>query len=530
MFVGDRVLNLFRFLAVGLIAVVLIRTAWLSDDALITLRSALNISNGWGPGYNATEAVQAYIHPLWFVLWVWVGSWTNQWVLGVFAISLICVILAVGILAWRTQSLGRLILITGLLVLSNAFVDFTTSGLENPLAFLGLALLFALTTTSGKARVPDPWRFALVGLTSAAVLLTRFDLAALVLVPLVVFAWDQRKNLRGLLIAGGTLVVPLLVWLAWTWFTYSALLPNTFAAKTNAQIPRTEFIVQGLRYLWVSFENDPVTLIGLAAGIGVGIAIGPKMFRGWAFGALAYVGYVVWVGGDFMGGRFLAVPFFVALLILAASPVRMTEPQSDASHLAPVAAAAGTVALLLLGTNFAGIRVTALENPQEQRWEVDQNFNAGIVDARGSSVSNQRDLKSLVDNLSLAFLAPDFVPIGDGTGLNRPLRDLDKTTKNWPVNDGTFTQPSEVGVFCGFLGTIGIVTGPTTHLIDDCALTDRFLAERPFTPAEPFAWKPGHFHRGIPDGYVDAITTGDPTKMTDMADRFELEQLWEQIR
>lgn len=73
-----RSLTLFRLLAVMLLGIAAIRVAWVSDDALITLRTALNMTHNWGPGFNATESVQAYTHPLWFLLWVWVGSWTNQ--------------------------------------------------------------------------------------------------------------------------------------------------------------------------------------------------------------------------------------------------------------------------------------------------------------------------------------------------------------------------------------------------------------------------------------------------------------------
>ncbi len=523
---GDRALTLFRILALGAVGIVVVRTAWLSDDALITLRTALNITHGWGPGYNATESVQAYTHPLWFLLWVWVGSWTNQWVLGVLTLSLVAVLVAVAILVWRTRSLGRLAVLVALILLSNAFIDFTSSGLENPLAFLSVAVLFALSLD--KKNALDARRMILLGLTTAAVFLTRFDLAVLIVIPLGVLVWHQRRNVRGLVFAASALAIPLLIWLTWSWVTYSTLLPNTYEAKTNADIPRVEFIIQGFRYLWVSFENDPVTLIGLAIGLGVGVFFGPRILRGWSVGVLAYLAYVVWVGGDFMGGRFLAVPFFVALLILAESPFHLTDSREPQL----LSVTAGTVASLFLisAVGFAGIRTTALHNPQEQRWEVDQNFNAGVVDARGSSLSNRRDLKGLVDNLSLAFLSPDFVPIGDGTGLNRPLRNIDKSTKNWPTNDGSFSLPSEVGVFCGFLGTVGIVTGPTTHLIDDCALTDRYLAGRPFIPAEPFAWKPGHFDRSLPEGYVEAIRTADPAKIRDMAEAYELQKLWERIR
>lgn len=527
---GAKTLNLFRALAVFLILVVVIRTAWLSDDALITLRTVLNITHGWGPGYNASEAVQAYTHPMWFLLWVAIGSLTNQWILGIFALSVVLVGVGVAVVAWRAQSLARLVIVTAVLLLSNAFIDFTTSGLENPLAFASLAILFALMVPESRNRLSIGLRFGLLGLTSAAVVLTRFDLAALIAIPIAMTVWDNRRTLRPLVIAAASLVIPVGIWMTWTWATYATLMPNTFAAKTNAQIPQSEFIVQGLRYLWVTFEHDPVTLIGLVVGLGVGLVFGPRMLRGWALGVVVYLAYVVWVGGDFMGGRFLAVPLFVAMLVLAASPMRLLESKEEGESFAPLAGAIATIALLVVGLQVSGIQSTALANPQSPRWEVDQNFNAGVADARGSSLTDQRDLKGLIDNLSLAFLAPDFVPIGDGTGLNRPLRDLDKTTKNWPTNDGSFSLPSEVGVFCGFLGTVGIVTGPTTHLIDDCALTDRFLAERPFVPAEPFAWKAGHFHREIPEGYVDAVAAGDASLIVDMADAFRLQQLWDKIR
>ena len=533
MFGDKRILTLFKVLAVLLIAIVVIRVAWVSDDALITLRTALNITHNWGPGFNATESVQAYTHPLWFLLWVWVGSWTNQWMLGIIALSVIFVIIATSLLVARTTSLARLIIVVAFLLMSNAFIDFTTSGLENPLAYASLAVLITISLRPhAKAGAPWWWSAAL-GLTSAAIVLVRMDLITLVAIPLAMLIWQYRRDVRSLVVGLAAFTAPLLVWFTWTYLTYSAVLPNTFAAKTNAQIPRGEFIVQGLRYLWVSFENDPITMIGLAVGIGLGIALGPRMLRGWALGALTYLLYVVWIGGDFMGGRFLAVPFFVAIFVIAASPVTVggaTRNDEPAPQLAPVAGAVATVALLLIATQFAGIRTTAFENPQEQRWEVDQNFNAGIVDARGSSVADGDGLKGFVDKLSLAFVDPDFVPIGDGTGLGRDLRSLDKSAKNWPVNDGGFTNPAEVGVFCGYLGNIGIATGPTAHLIDYCALTDRYLAEKPFVPAEPFAWKPGHFDRAVTDDYVEAVATGDPLKMRDTAEAFRLRELWERIR
>jgi arabinofuranosyltransferase len=459
-----------------------------------------------------------------------VGSWTNQWILGVIALSLIFVLFASALLIWQAASLGRLIIVIGFLLMSNAFIDFTTSGLENPLAFAVIAVLITLSLRNWPDAHPPWWWATLVGVTCAATVLTRMDLIVLIVMPIIVLAWHHRRNARVLAIAVGAFLAPIALWFTWSYGTYSALLPNTFAAKTNAEIPRSEFIVQGIRYLWVSFENDPVTLIGLAIGLGLGITVGPGLLRSWSFGALAYIAYVVWIGGDFMGGRFLAVPFFVAIFVLAASPIALSRAEDPESRDSSVTGAVAAMTLLFVATYITGIQTTALANPQQPRWEVDQNFNAGVSDERGFSLQGGDSLKSMVDTLSLAFVDPDFAPIGDGTGLGRPLRNLDKSAKNWPVNDGTFTLPAEVGVFCGFLGNIGIATGPTVHLVDYCALTDRYLAEKPFVPTEPFAWKPGHFGRVVPEEYVEAIATDDPSKLREPADIYALRNLWEKIR
>lgn len=521
--VAHKFLVLARVVGVFLIAAASFRLAWVSDDALITLRSALNITHNWGPGYNATEAVQAYTHPLWFVLWTLIGSVTNQWILGILFASVTLTTISVGIVLWRTPSISRIIFITGVLLFSNAFIEYSTSGLESPLAFLTIAIFGVLA-----ARILErpTWHLAiLMGLTGSAVVLTRFDLILFIAPWVVLVIWHLRIEWPLLLSGVGSFLAPLVVWFAWSQLTYSTLLPNTFEAKRNVNIPTTELIVQGFRYFFVSFEHDPVTLVGLILGIGAAFIFGKAFVRAGAIGVVLYLLYVLSIGGDFMAGRFFAVAIFMTMFLLAS----ITAGSPEVSP-AAIGTSVLIVVALVVGSSAAGSTPVSLSNPREPRWEVDQNFNAGVSDERGSYVTLGRDLKGFIDNLSLAFVDPVVVPIGDGTALNRPLRNIDRTAKQWPTNDGTFTLPSETSPMCGFLGTVGIVTGPTIHLIDDCALTDRYLAARPFTPAEPFAWKPGHFHREIPEGYVDAVATGDVTRVVDPQDRFELEKLWAKIR
>ena len=534
---ADKTLLVIRLLAVFATAIFAFRIAWLSDDSLITLRTALNITHGWGSGFNATESVQAYTHPLWFLLWVSVGVLTNQWVWGILLVGIALTSIAVGILVWRTHSIARIILLTGMLIFSNGFIEYSTSGLENPLAYLTLALAFSLTVLNSPS--PEKWwiRPALIGATFAAAFLTRFDLLFL-LVPAglaLVFAW--RKIPKNIVVASVCFMTPIVVWFSWSWATYHSLLPNTFAAKTNVEIPRQELFTQGLRYLYVSFENDPVSLLMLLIGVLAGLVYGTALVRAWTLGIILYVIYIVAIGGDFMASRFLAIPVFLSALILAVITIRREAsppfPSSEDPIRDPLFASGAAIVVLiftLLLTSIAGKTPVAVANYQSERWQFEQNTNGSISDERGFYVANGKSLKEMIDKLSLAYINPDIAPLGDGSGLNRTLREINKAAQNWPYADSGFTLPSEVGAFCGGLGYLGMATGPITHLVDTCALTDRFLAQQPFAPTEPFAWRPGHLARPVPEGYLDAIATGDPRRLVDGVQAFELEQLWKKLR
>ena len=52
-------------LLTALFVVVVLRTAWIHDDAYITYRTVDNFVNGYGLRWNPAERVQTYTHPLW---------------------------------------------------------------------------------------------------------------------------------------------------------------------------------------------------------------------------------------------------------------------------------------------------------------------------------------------------------------------------------------------------------------------------------------------------------------------------------
>ena len=65
-------------LLLALFALVIVRRAWVSDDAYITFRTVDNFLHGYGLVWNVSERVQAYTHPLWVFLLVGADALTRE--------------------------------------------------------------------------------------------------------------------------------------------------------------------------------------------------------------------------------------------------------------------------------------------------------------------------------------------------------------------------------------------------------------------------------------------------------------------
>src|SRR5262249_18697245 len=119
--------------ALILYVLVLVRMAWVSDDAFITLRALDNLRHGYGLVSNPPDRVLGFTNPLWaFVMFLPLALSVN-----VYWTALLCGLVTSFIVALllvrrlpsdpNARSLGVL-----WLALSAAYIDFSTSGLENP--------------------------------------------------------------------------------------------------------------------------------------------------------------------------------------------------------------------------------------------------------------------------------------------------------------------------------------------------------------------------------------------------------------
>jgi len=360
-------------LAAAVFMIGVLRFAWISDDAFIAAKAVANFIDGHGLVINQGYRVQAYTSPLFTLLDIPTQAIARGPYFGLMILGLLCCIAFCTVLlrAFRQQP-WIAIAVLAVATASPIFLAYCTSGLENPLAH-ALVAACVLRMARWKRDEPD-WIFFLL---SALLALTRFDLGILVLPGLVrMAALSPRKAIR----KGIAAFSPLWLWLMGATVYYGFPWPNTAYAKLNTVIPLKQKLLQGLSYLADAAYRDPVLALVVFGGIFVGLNMrGPIATKLVPLGCLAYLVYAINIGGDFMAGRFLTVPFVAILLHFAANlgnepPLRLLQ-------------GATVVALLFSMRHFNEHRVVS---PGEC-----YVTNIGIVDERACYVEST----GLVQNL-----------------------------------------------------------------------------------------------------------------------------------
>jgi arabinofuranosyltransferase len=442
-----------RWVWLVLFAVVLLRTAWLGDDALITLRTVLNVTHGYGLTYNLHERVQTFTHPLWLGLITAAYFVVGNVFYAAFVVSIGTSLVVFGLVVRAVRTPTQLWIAAGVLLASRAFVDYSTSGLENPLTALVAVCTLAWATREvrGKRWLTCVW------LGVSAAYLTRPD-AVLLVLPVALWAALHVRPRQSAVLAVALGLLPAALWSAFSLVYYGFAFPNTAYAKLAADIYVSERIWQGLIYLLDSLNRDPVTLT--AIGLSLIVATMERSKEAWlgAAGIVATLAYVVWIGGDFMSGRFLAAPVLVAVWLLARAQ-RLTSAEWW-----PVL---GVVAAAAMASPLVPLR-------SDRAFETSVT-HSGIVDERGVYFQTW----SLLKGDRLAFAEPE-----------------------WPRWDGR-RNPEYVLDTCGLMGADGLSWGPRTYMLDECALADPLMARLPAIWKEE--WRPGHYRRMVPEGYRESV-------------------------
>jgi len=459
-----------RVVLVFLVAIftyVFLANAWLGDDAYITFRVVWNVVHGYGPVFNPGERVQAYTHPLWMLVLTVAHFITRDFFFTAQIVSYAFVLAALLRIA-RSVQWGWTAAVAFVWVLSSkAFMDYASSGLEYPLSYFLLAWFYT-RWFARDATAPTNAELRSFGLIAGLAFVNRIDSVLLYAVPL---AWltirTMRTSNRARLVPLLTgFAVPAAAWLLFATLYYGFPLPNTYYAKVATGIPSSLLYRQGLAYLFNSLAHDPVTLtsIGFAAALGWR---GGASSRTAMASALLYVLYTISVGGDFMSGRFFAMPFLVSVMTTV-QLLRGLEYQ-------PVA-----IGALLLYNLLAPLAPVKVGPGYEAGWP--WRTQNGVRDEHGHSHQGSNPLTSA------------------------PFRQLPDHT--WVREGISFRNGPEKVTVQGSIGAYGLFAGPSKHLVDRNALSDPLLARLPVSPRLYFEFYSGHFFRDIPDGYLQTIETG----------------------
>ena len=441
-------------------AIVVIKSAWLSDDAYITFRTVDNFVNGYGLTWNTAERVQAYTHPLWMFLLSALYFFTHEIFFSSLFLSIAISLVAVSVLALRMASSSTTALLgITILTLSKAFVDYSTSCLESPLTHLILVILFLVYVKPE----PSPRTLFVLSLLTALATVNRTDIALLFL-PLLGYSLVKLRDARGVYAVGAGFI-PLILWELFSLFYYGFLFPNTAYAKLNTGlVSGSELVQSGFYYLLNSINLDPLTLLVIAGGMALPFVTRERRYYPIVAGLALYLLYVVRIGGDFMSGRFLAAPLLGAVVILISSDW-------------------GALKLKWVAP-FALVLLAGLSSPH-------------------SPVFTGRDLGPLVDPNGITDERRNYYP---STGLLRVNRHAQFPDHDWAKAGQAARAENPRVVQKGSIGFFGYFAGPQVYVVDLVGLADPLMARLP--PTEP-NWAIGHFGRTVPEGYIDTLVSGE---------------------
>jgi len=460
-----------------------VHVAWICDDAFISARVVDNFLSLRGLRWNPAERVQVYTHPLWLLLMIVARSIIHDAYWSLLVLSVLTGASSLVVIVWVSDRPEPFVAaVAGTLALSKSFVEFSTSGLENPLTHLLLVLAWreALRKTS-----PSLLKASTFACLAA---LNRLDLLLLFAPPLLVLAKAQAgswlKRSKPLLLG----FCPLVAWELFSLVYYGSFVPNTAIAKLGTTLSRSALLEHGLAYLLQPTWNDPLSLVLLLAGLPLGLLRGTAPLRAFCAGAALYIGYVVWIGGDFMAGRFLSAPVLVAVLAL----IDLLPVPRLATQLALGAAALGLACFSLTPIWSAPLPPATIGE-----LSVSDTCLDGVCDER-------------------AFYGPfsNWRRVGLGANPTHP----------WAVLGVQWSQTPDKTRIAGAIGYRGFFAGPQVFIIDYFGLSDPLIARLAPDP-KLHPWKPGHGRRCIPLGYPEATRLG-PSALADASLREYYASIW----
>jgi arabinofuranosyltransferase len=454
----------FLIMAMLLLGSILVRNLWISDDSFITMRVINNLLHGYGLVWNVGERVQVFTHPLWLFIILPFAQIFKDPLYAYYVPSLLISLAAIYLILSHFARTTRTITLAAIaLGGSMAFMDYSSSGMENPLTHLFLVIFFIVLFREDASPVRKLSRLSLLTALGA---LNRLD-AILFFLPALVYQFLQCRAESGKAVRV-TLVgfLPLILWETFATFYYGFPLPNTYHAKAQTGLETFYLLKQGAAYFANSIHWDPFTLGAALLGlISVGFQREAKRIL-IAVGMVCYACYVLWIGDDFMSGRFFSGIFLAGLVLILTYDSKPTL-----GVIPPNIYYLSLILLLLLG-------LTAERPP---------------VLMHGNQPGSPDDQYGIVNEKYYYFGATGwtnyfqykFIPDTAAQGNEARVAGIS------PVDQSV-------------IGFFGYHAGPNIYIVDLHALTDPLTAHLPVLGPG----RVGHYERAIPPGYRETIANG----------------------
>lgn len=462
------------FILLAIFSYALLNSAWLCDDFFISLTQIVNLHNGDGIVFNFQERVQAFTHPTWFFFIALISFVTQEYFYTVMIVSILLSLASICTLiyfALQKNIFKKSFLIFFMLLFSKAFIDFTSSGLENPLSYFLFAILFFLLFINEYTSKDKP-RLMLIYILMTLIFLNRMDYS-LILLPIfieLIFKY-KKENLKPIIVCGSAISS----WFLFSLFYFGNFFPNTFFAKLAAGYPQEQYFERALNYYEIQYLKDPITLLIITVAIILSFQI-KQNSKSIAIGLILYMLYVFKTGGDFMLGRMFAIPVFISSFLII---YYLSKKE---------------VSLKII--NFMAILFILFTLRATSPLFTNKNFNIRF----GS--------KGIADERAWYF---------QDLGMFSP-------NKHFPeISRFSDKAPTEVRVFCGALGYFSLSLRDEFFIVDECSLSDPLLAKLP--AIQNNNWRVGHQIRKIPENYLEVVVNND-SKLTNN----ELNDFYQDIR
>lgn len=308
----------------------------IAEDAYITYRYARHLAEGHGFVWNVGEPpVEGFTSFLWVVLCAaayQIGLDPPRFTQWIGLLAGATTLLYTYRFARRVLEVGApsALFATTLCAAAGPLATWAGSGMET--AFFGMGVLVALFHASRYAVSGATRDVAIAALSLFVATLTRpegFGVFAIVVAAAAVFALTVRRGtgIRGLLLLLGIYLPLFVVYFAWRYQEFGYPLPNTFYAKTGGGFYQFR---RGTVYsLYFAFHFFAPCLVWVIVPLMTWARRGTFHVDGWisdlqtslraqhgallcAAVGLAYTGYIIAVGGDYMA----MYRFFVPLVPL----------------------------------------------------------------------------------------------------------------------------------------------------------------------------------------------------------------------